>query len=609
MKLQITLLLSIHLYSWISSANTIRPKIHTPTMVGRMNLRQSQEIHSCPSMVYCQGDLLDTVQRQKLFTDSKRFVDMSQRNDESVTLDNFKAMMAATDNQPNRTQIKEFVAKNFEYEAESEKWTPQDYNPEPKFLNNIRDPSIRVFAQELVSFWPQLGRKITNSVKEHPDRHSVIPVPEGFIVPGGRFQEIYYWDSYWIIKGLLISEMSTTVKGMLTNLIYLIQQYGMIPNGSRLYYVNRSQPPVFTMMVGLYLEYTNDLEWLKTNIDYIEAELNFWLSYRTLEISVDNNRYQLAHYGTDSNTPRPESYAEDLDTCASCVTEEERRGCYNALKTAAETGWDFSVRWIFDKEGGTNANLSFTDSQRVIPVDLNAFLCKSFRLLSEFYGKLGNTSKQDEWSVQADQWRKNVEQILYNNEDGIWYDFDYNLSKQRKYFFPSNYAPLWAECYDLSRKTERGSKAVKYFKRNNLEQYRGGIPASLELTGEQWDLPNAWPPLQEFVVLGLYNTGYAEAQEIARNVAKLWINANLIGYNEHAAMFEKYDALTPGQYGGGGEYEVQLGFGWTNGVALSFIDQFYSSGNISKISLNIYIYSVVFSLVAVLTTDIIYLNC
>ncbi|XP_066253985.1 trehalase-like [Euwallacea similis] len=604
MKLLITLLLPILFCSWISSASIIRPNIHTSTMVGRMNLKESQEVHSCSNIVYCQGDLLDTVQRQKLFTDSKRFVDMSQVNDENVTLDNFNAMMAATGNQPNRTQIKDFVAKNFEYKAESEEWTPQDYNPKPEFLNNIPDASIREFARDLVSIWPQLGRKITDSVKEHPDRHSVIPVPEGFIVPGGRFQEIYYWDSYWIIKGLLISEMSTTVKGMLTNLIYLIKQYGMIPNGSRLYYLNRSQPPVFTMMVGLYLEYTNDLEWLRTNIEYIETELNFWLSKRTLKILVGDNNYELAHYGTDSNTPRPESYAEDVDTCAYCTTEDKRRGCYNALKTAAETGWDFSVRWIFDEEGGTNANLSFTDSTRVIPVDLNAFLCKSFRLLSEFYGKLGNTSKQNEWSTRAEQWLNNVELILYNDEDGIWYDFDYNLSRQRKYFFPSNYAPLWAECYNSNLKTEMGIKAVDYFQRNNLELYQGGIPASLERTGEQWDLPNAWPPLQEFVVLGLYNTGYEKAQEVARNLSKLWINANLIGYNKHGAMFEKYDALVPGQYGGGGEYEVQLGFGWSNGVALSFIEQFYSSGNMFKASLNLYVYYIVFALVAILTTGI-----
>lgn len=117
--------------------------------------------------------------------------------------------------------------------------------------------------------------------------------------------------------------MNDTVKGMLDNFIYLIKQYGLIPNGSRIYYINRSQPPLFTLMVGLYLEYTNDIEWLRSNINHIETELNFWLTSRTLTITKSGVNYQLSHYGTTSNTPRPESYAEDLATCSYCKTEAE----------------------------------------------------------------------------------------------------------------------------------------------------------------------------------------------------------------------------------------------------------------------------------------------
>lgn len=137
-------------------------------------------------------------------------------------------------------------------------------------------------------------------------------------------------------------------------------------------------------------------------------------------------------------------------------------------------------------------------------VDLNAFLCKSFRLLSEFYGKVGNSAKQEQWASQAQQWQKNIEMFLYNEDDGIWYDFDYDLQRQRQYFFASNFAPLWADCYDLSKKVEQGKKAAAYFVKTGLDEFMGGIPTSLEISGEQWDMPNAWPPLQEYVVLGEY---------------------------------------------------------------------------------------------------------
>lgn len=138
----------------------------------------------------------------------------------------------------------------------------------------------------------------------------------------------------------------------------------------------------------------------------------------------------------------------------------------------------------------------------MVPVDLNAFLCKSFRLLADFYGKIGNVSKQTQWASRALEWRNSIETFLYNDADGIWYDFDYDLKVQRQYFFASNFAPLWAECYQEENKKQYGNKAVKYFRKSGIELFQGGIPTSLEESGEQWDLPNAWPPLQEFVVLG-----------------------------------------------------------------------------------------------------------
>lgn len=553
---------------------------------GLLRDKRAVEVPSCSSMIYCQGNLLDTIQKFRLYPDSKTFVDMVQLNAENVTLANFENLMNLTDNQPVKNDIVNFISENFAIINESDSWTPTDFTESPAFLDRITDSTIRDFAKELVSYWPLLGRKIKDEVRENPTQHSLIPVPQGFIVPGGRFREIYYWDSYWIIKGLLLSEMTETVKGMLENFIFLIKTYGFIPNGSRIYYLNRSQPPLFTLMVGLYIDTTNDLEWLKSNIDYLETELLWWINERSVNITTGGINYQLAHYGPESNTPRPESYWEDVRTCAYFTSEDDKKNCYNALKTGAETGWDFSTRWIFDEQGNTNANLTKIDSKRVIPVDLNAFLCKSFKLLSDFYSKVGNNAKQAIWANYADTWVKNIDALMYNSNDGIWYDYDRVMLRQRNLFFPSNFAPLWADCYDLNSKDEYGEKAAKYFNDKEVNQYLGGVPTSFEDSGEQWDLPNAWPPLQEYVALGLYKTGNQKAVSIAEEVANRWIHANMKGFEHSGAMYEKYDAIEPGQYGGGGEYSVQLGFGWSNGVALSFINQFSSTSGVSKLTLS-----------------------
>lgn len=129
------------------------------------------------------------------------------------------------------------------------------------------------------------------------------------------------------MKGLLISEMYDTVRGMLENICHLIDQYGFMPNGARLYYLNRSQPPLFTLMIQQYFQYTKDLDWIKNNIQCVEKELTFWLNNRTEPVQKDGVSYELAHYDPASNTPRPESYEEDIKTC-SYYSEEKDKVCF-----------------------------------------------------------------------------------------------------------------------------------------------------------------------------------------------------------------------------------------------------------------------------------------
>lgn len=183
------------------------------------------KVLDCDNPVYCQGQLLDVVQRSNVYNDSKKFVDMVQKNFQNITLDHFQELLAHTNNSPTHDEILNFLNENFESATELESWTPGDYVENPDFLNTINDTKVKEFAQALVKIWPILGRKVKDSVFEEQNRHSFIPVPNGFIIPGGRFAEIYYWDTYWIIKGLIISGMTETVRGILENFISLIQRY------------------------------------------------------------------------------------------------------------------------------------------------------------------------------------------------------------------------------------------------------------------------------------------------------------------------------------------------------------------------------------------------
>ncbi|CAH1154572.1 unnamed protein product [Phaedon cochleariae] len=531
-------------------------------------------IQSCDSLIYCQGQLLDTVQKARIYKDSKTFVDMMQLNDPSVTLENFRNFMESHNNAPTSQQVAEFVQQNFASTGELDNWTPSDFTTTPKFLRKIKDVTVRDFARQLVSIWPTLSRKVNSSVARNPSRHSLIPLPNGFVVPGGRFKEIYYWDSYWIVKGLLISEMSQTVRGVLENFLSLVERYGFVPNGSRVYYLNRSQPPLLSLMVGLYIDETNDLKWLKRHIRTLEEELEWWLSNRTIVVKKDGVEHRLAHYACESGTPRPESYAEDLRTCESHADKET---CYKNLKSGAESGWDFSSRWFFAPDGAISPNLTLIDTKRAIPVELNSYLCKAFRELSHFHKLLEDEVNAFKWLQRHETWKRSIEAVFYNETDGIWYDFDSLQQQHRRGFYPSNLAPLWAEAYDALQKDSLGRRAAEYLRSNDITSFQGGIPTSLLHSGEQWDLPNAWPPLQEIVILGLQRTGNADAGDLARIFAERSVNAFVTGYTKHREMFEKYDALHVGEFGGGGEYVVQSGFGWSNGVALSLIDAFYTS--------------------------------
>lgn len=298
------------------------------------------------SDIYCHGPLLHTVQTAKLFDDSKTFVDMKMKQPPPQTLENFHKFMKEHDHDPLQEDVNDFVRNNFE-DAGSEfaPWNPVDWVEKPKYLEKIKDEDFKRWGVYLNGVWKDLGRKMKDEVKENHDLYSIIWVPNPVIVPGGRFREFYYWDSYWIIQGLLLSEMYNTTKGMLENFVYIVDKYGHIPNGGRIYYLERSQPPLLVPMVKLYVDATKDFDFVEKRIQSLDNEFDYWMTNHTKEVHYKGRSYTFAVYGDNSKGPRPESYLEDIET-AEMLDDEQKENFYSELKAAAESGWDFSSRWF-----------------------------------------------------------------------------------------------------------------------------------------------------------------------------------------------------------------------------------------------------------------------
>lgn len=306
--------------------------------------------------------MLDTVQMARINEDSKTFVDMKLKRPPNETMALFDQFMASVDQKPTRNQIIDFVNTNFDEEGkEFEDWIPDDWVAHPKFIDSIKDERFQQWGLKLNAIWKILGRKMRDHVQHNQNLYSIIWVPNPVIVPGGRFREFYYWDSYWIVQGLLLSEMHDTVRGMLENFLYIIDHYGHIPNGGRIYYLARSQPPLLVPMIKLYYEHTRDVKFIQDNIHLMEREFHFWMKNHTKTVLHDGANYTLAVYGDYSYGPRPESYSEDVDSAAIFPDRTKKEAFYSELKAGAESGWDFSSRWFITN--ATNKGKYFVNIQ------------------------------------------------------------------------------------------------------------------------------------------------------------------------------------------------------------------------------------------------------
>eukprot|EP01062_Namystynia_karyoxenos_P002609 TRINITY_DN10920_c0_g1_i1.p1 TRINITY_DN10920_c0_g1~~TRINITY_DN10920_c0_g1_i1.p1 ORF type:complete len:535 (+),score=158.65 TRINITY_DN10920_c0_g1_i1:422-2026(+) len=494
----------------------------------------------------------------QVFNYSKTFVDRPTCTSVADVLQALEALG------PNATteQLRSFVLHHF-WKAghEVHKVQPADWQPQPAFLTNISDPLYREFAESVHGKWQSLVRRF-NFTGLCENCSSAIRVGEhAFVVPGGRFREFYYWDTYWALEGLYVSEMWATAREVLLGLLQMVSSFGFVPNGARIYYLNRSQPPMLIQMVRRYVEASGDTAFLDAHISTLLSELEWWEAHRRVSLPGGAG---LSRYAVRSAAPRPESYWEDSMIAESLPTQAARETFWSEIAGAAESGWDFSSRWLQD-----DTELVTIHTSDIVPADLNAILLRNEDTMSEWLAERGDAAGAKRLADRASRRRAAMRTFLWNGTDAQWHDWDLAQQRQLTGYYASNFVPLWG-----GQRVGPSATATVGALAERLEE--GGFATSTVDSGEQWDSTNAWPPLQHFMAAGLLKTGLPSGATQARFLADAWVASNYCGWKVtgRGHMFEKYDSEWPGAAGGGGEYEVQAGFGWTNGVVLWMLKQY-----------------------------------
>lgn len=536
----------------------------------------AQTLRDMRDQIYCTGSLLAAVQSAKLFGDCKHFVDMPLKTNAENTLTAWNLLLNGVENaQIDLTALSNFVQDHFEQPGgELEDHQPSDFNAEEQF-SGIVDPNFRSWAQELHRKWPTLCRRVSEKVLSDPNRYSLIALPKPFVVPGGRFREMYYWDSFFTIKGLLASGMFATVRGMIENMGHLIDQYGFVPNGNRVYYLNRSQPPLLTWCVHAYYLATQDVEFVRSAMSWLEKEMKFFTTNK--KFSRPDWKSYLFRYHVVAQGPRPESYREDMESAEHIQDLLEKCRLWGDIAAAAESGRDFSARWFENNpESPMSGKMGSTRTSSILPVDLNSIICGNLKIFAEFYALLGDQDAAKHSMEQFELMRETIHKVFWNEEHGCWFDWDIITQKHIDQYYDTNFFPLFTGC---THEGFDGKSVVNYLAKAGVLAFPGGVPSSLITSGQQWDFPNAWAPTTWVIINGLRASGQTE---LARTIAEKWIKKNYVMWkNNGGRMYEKYNVAS-GCYksaGGGGEYEVQEGFGWTNGVILDLLKTYQSEMN------------------------------
>lgn len=478
------------------------------------------------------GSLLADVQMARIFPDGKTFVDCTPLFSPAEIRASYEREKATEG-----FELATFVEGHF-------------LLPESFSSGFTSDPS-RTVQQHIEALWPVLTRQPEAS----PAGGTLIPLPHPYIVPGGRFGEIYYWDSYFTMLGLQVSGKTDMIRHMVDNFAWLIDQVGFIPNGNRTYFLSRSQPPFFSLMVALLAEAEGEEVW-KKYLPQLEKEYAFWMNEETGHRVVRlPDGTALNRYWDDRAAPRPESFREDVETAK--ASGRPSTEVYTNLRAACESGWDFSSRWFSDGQ-----NLTTIQAAQILPVDLNCLIFHLEKSLSRAH-QLAGHSKEAEAMEEKARLRENaIRTLFYDEQAGFFFDYFIPTGKRMEGYTLAAAYPLFFEIAS----PQQAAAVARNLETRLLKP--GGFVTTEKRTGQQWDAPNGWAPLQWIAIKGLMHYG---ENDLARRAKDAWVSLNVSVYQRTGKLVEKYNVEDLSLEAGGGEYPVQDGFGWTNGVLLKLL--------------------------------------
>lgn len=484
-----------------------------------------------PSLLY--PELFDAVQSSTLYPDSKTFADAIPKRDPAAINAAYRAERAAAG-----FDLQAFVAKNFD-------------EPEHAGTGFKTDPTHSV-CQHVDALWSAL----TRGPDDAKAGSSLLPLPHRYVVPGGRYREVYYWDSYFTMIGLEASGRHDLVVEMVDNFAHLIDTVGHIPNGNRTYYLSRSQPPFFAAMVKLVAQKDGEGVYAKY-LPQLRKEHDFWMAGASQVARGSAQRRVvrlpggelLNRYWDDRASPRDEAYREDVATARE--SGRPKAEVYRSLRAAAESGWDFSARWLTD-----GRSLPTIHTIDYVPPDLNALLYELEVALSRGYAAAGNEADSRAAKSRADARARDMRKILWNPRRQYYTDYLWREQRSSDIVTAAGMYPLYFEVATQEQAAASAGTLRSYLLRP------GGIVPTPIASGQQWDAPNGWAPLNWIAIQGLARYG---EKDLANAITWRWTHENLEGFRNQHKLVEKYDVEGEGA-ARDGEYPTQDGFGWTNAI-------------------------------------------
>lgn len=460
------------------------------------------------------------------------------------------------------------------------KFKPEADGRWPLYIPGSADPQL--VEEGLRREMPAAGFKTIDILPLPEDLDSLkaqglLYLPRPYVVPGGRFNEMYGWDSYFIQVGLLRDGEIEMAKNMADDFIYQVNNYGRILNANRTYYLTRSQPPFFTQMIWGVYEKTHDKKWLENALPAILKCYQLWATEPHLiketalarywdfgegpapeVLSAERDAHGLTHYDLVKQYFKTHQINDyDLSQYYDKQTDQLTQLFYKGDRSMRESGFDPSNRF-----GPFNIDIIHYN-----PVCLNSLLYLMEQQTAQILDELGKTGESGKWRTLAQQRADRINKLMWDEKDGLYYDYDFVNKRVRHYPFLTTFYPLWA---GIASKEQ----AARIVKNLPLFERKGGLRTSTYASGNQWDSPFGWAPLQMIAVDGLRRYGY---NSDAERISLEFLGTVKRSYQQQGFIVEKYDVVMGGsnvaQNIHFGYSANQAGFGWTNAAYTHLYDE------------------------------------